>query len=198
MARERDDRPDPQVETNTELLLENNGEGGEIDTTETLDTDPEISDNEIHAVVRRLRDMRAYTLTKPFTEPNTEELLDTDGVETEAEITAAGEAVSADVRTEVEALYKSFLSEYSYVKEANDKFLATLEQALDEDPIDQEEIEAIRNYAESLLLDPVNQRMVYTEYDQEDIVDEALDLTNREAWMDVDIQNENNRDDVDA
>jgi hypothetical protein len=73
------------------------------------------------------------------------------------------------------------------VKEANDKFLSMLEYALNEDLSDPAEQAAIRTYAESLLLDPVVQPMVYDRYVEEDMVDEAEDLANREAWMDIDI-----------
>jgi hypothetical protein len=79
------------------------------------------------------------------------------------------------------------LANYEYVKEANDKFLSMLDHALTEDLSDPEQQEAIRNYAESLLLDPVDQPMSYDRYIEEDMVDEAEDLSNREAWMDINI-----------
>jgi hypothetical protein len=120
-------------------------------------------------------------------EPDTLHLLDTSAVETEAAIASAGEELDAEICDQVNDFYRHCLSTYDYVKEANDKFLAMLDNALSEDISSAAEQDAIRRYAESLLLDPVDQPINYESYLQEDIVDEAEDLTNREAWMDVKI-----------
>lgn len=138
-------------------------------------------------MVRRLRNLRARYFPEPDSEPDTEHLLDTNAVDSEAEIAAAGEQLDPEVCDEINVFYRHCLSTYEYVKEANDKFLAMLDQALDEDISDSEEQAAIRNYAQSLILDPVDQPLVYERYVEEDMVDEAEDLTNREAWMDMDI-----------
>ncbi len=122
----------------------------------------------------------------PGSEPETEALLETNAVEAEAEIAAAGEQVDPETQSEIHAMYRHFLRSYSYVKEANEKFLATLDQALGEEDYVPKQQEAVRNYAQSILFDPLGQQMVYTEYDQEDMADEAQDLTNREAWLDTD------------
>jgi hypothetical protein len=105
----------------------------------------------------------------------------------ESAIASAGEDLDIEVCTEVYEFYRHCLARYEYVKEANDKFLSMLEYALNEDLSDPAEQAAIRTYAESLLLDPVVQPMVYDRYVEEDMVDEAEDLANREAWMDIDI-----------
>jgi hypothetical protein len=138
-------------------------------------------------MIRQLRNLRAHYFPDPDVEPDTEHLLDTSAVDTEAEIAAAGELLDPEVRTEIYEFYRHCLANYEYVKEANDKFLSMLDHALTEDLSDPEQQEAIRNYAESLLLDPVDQPMSYDRYIEEDMVDEAEDLSNREAWMDINI-----------
>jgi hypothetical protein len=60
-----------------------------------------------------------------------------------------------------------------------------LDNALLEDLSDPSEQAAIRKFAESLLLDPVVQPMIYDRYVEEDMIDEAEDLANREAWTDI-------------
>jgi hypothetical protein len=133
----------------------------------------------------RLRDLRARFFPDPNSEPDTLHLLDTNAVDAEAAIAAAGEMLDPEICDEVYDFYRHCLSTYEYVKEANDKFLALLDSALAEDISDLEEEAAIRNYAESLLLDPIDQPQDYDRYAEEDMIDEAEDLTNREAWMDV-------------
>ncbi|GEM_PF-4795759 len=136
-------------------------------------------------MVKPLRNLRARYLPALNLEPDTEHLLDTDAVDLEAAIAAAGERLDRDTCNEVYEFYRHCLARYEYVKEANDKFLSMLEDALSTDQADSTESAAIRSYAESLLLDPIAQPMVYEQYVEEDIVDEAEDLTNREAWMDL-------------
>ncbi|GAC1459155.1 MAG: hypothetical protein NVS2B14_03340 [Chamaesiphon sp.] len=188
MTRDRRYSMEPDIDRSLEPLLDTDDIAeSQIETTETPDMDARMTDTEASAIARRLRDLRSTYLPDLDTEPSTD-LLDADAVDTEAQISAAAEGVDPAVRVEVQALYQRFISEYEYVKEANDKFLAMLDEALNEDNSDAEEQDAIRDYAESLLLDPINQRQVYTDYEQEDIVDSALDLTNREAWMDVDVR----------
>lgn len=132
-------------------------------------------------MAKSLRSLRARYFPDPDREPDTEHLLDTDAVDMEAAIAAASEELDPEVCTEVYEFYRHCLASYEYVKEANDKFLLMLEDALTEDLSDATEQAAIRNYAEGLLLDPVVQPMLYDRYVEEDMVDEAEDLTNQEA-----------------
>lgn len=134
-----------------------------------------------------LRNLRAHYFSDPNVEPDTEHLVDTDAVDMEAAIASAGEDLEPEICIEVYEFYRHCLASYEYVKEANDKFLSMLEDALNQDLSNPAEQIAIRNYAESLLLDPIAQPMVYDSYVEEDMVDEAEDLTNREAWMDINI-----------
>lgn len=60
-----------------------------------------------------------------------------------------------------------------------------LDNALNEDISSVEKQESICQFAESLLLDPIDQPLNCDTYLQEEIVDEAEDLTNRDAWMDI-------------
>lgn len=136
-------------------------------------------------MAKLLRSLRARYFPDPNVEPDTEHLLDTDAVDMEAAIAAASEELDPEVCTEVYEFYRHCLASYEYVKEANDKFLLMLEDALMEDLADATEQAAIRHYAEGLLLDPVVQPMIYDRYVEEDMVDEAEDLTNQEAWMDI-------------
>ncbi|MBF2028594.1 MAG: hypothetical protein IGS48_17825 [Oscillatoriales cyanobacterium C42_A2020_001] len=141
-------------------------------------------------MVQSLRNLRAHYFPDPTVEPDTEHLFDTDAVDMEAAIASAGEDLEPEICTEVYEFYRHCLARYEYVKEANDKFLSMLEDALDEDLSDPTEQVAIRAYAESLLLDPITQPMIYDSYLEEDMVDEAEDLTNREAWMDINVMPE--------
>jgi hypothetical protein len=187
MVRRSSNSPDPEIDRSLEPLLDTDDIAeSRIEITATPDTNATMGTVEASSIAQRLRDLRTAYLPDLDEEPDTEDLLDTDSVDTEADISAAGERVDSAVRVEVQALYQRHLSHYDYVKEANDKFLTMLDDALNETNVDAEEEEAIRDYAESLLLDPVDQRLIFTTYDQEDIVDEAQDLTNREAWMDID------------
>ncbi len=138
-------------------------------------------------MAERLRDLRARFFPDLDLDLDTEHLLDTNSVDTEAAIASAGEELDPEVREQVYDFYRHCLTTYEYVKEANDKFLAMLDNALGEDISDPQQQMAIRNYAESLLLDAVDQPMDYDSYVEEDMVDEAEDLANREAWMDVEI-----------
>lgn len=157
-------------------------------------------------MLSRLRDLR----TRYFTDLDTMEassvedlsteangefphatLTDTNAVETEAEIAAAGESVDPEVRTEIQDLYRRFLGSYEYVKEANEKFLAMLDEALIEDPSLPEQQSSIRAFAESLMLDPIDQPMAYSQYDQDDIIDDAQALTEQEALLFGDAKNLN-------
>jgi hypothetical protein len=138
-------------------------------------------------MAERLRDLRARFFPDPNVELDTEHLLDTNAVDMEAAIAAAGEQLEPEICDEVYDFYRHCLATYEYVKEANDKFLSMLDDALTEDISDPEQQVAIRNYAESLLLDAIDQPMAYDSYVEEDMVDEAEDLANREAWMDVEI-----------
>ncbi|MBC8122697.1 MAG: hypothetical protein H7Y22_12755 [Gemmatimonadaceae bacterium] len=140
--------------------------------------------------------MEASSLEDLSTEANGEEslhatLTDTNAVETEAEIAAAGESVDPEVRTEVQDLYRRFLGSYEYVKEANEKFLAMLDEALLEDPSLPEQQSSIRAFAESLMLDPIDQPMAYSPSDQDDIIDDAQALTEQEALLFGDAKNLN-------
>lgn len=137
-----------------------------------------------------LRFLRARFFPDTNVEPDTLHLLDTTAVDTEAAIAAAGERLDPEIRDEVDDFYRHCLASYEYVKEANDKFLAMLDDALNQDISTLEEQAAIREYAESLLLDPIDQPIEYDGYLQEDMIDEAEDLTNREAWMDVEVSTE--------
>lgn len=141
-------------------------------------------------MVERLRNLRAQYFPDPNVELDTEHLADTSGVDMEAAIAAAGEALDPETCDEVYEFYRHCLATYEYVKEANDKFLTMLDDALSDDVSDPTEQAAIRAYAESLLLDPVAQPMAYDRYVEEAMIDEAEDLTNREAWMDVNVSPE--------
>lgn len=110
-------------------------------------------------------------------------LTDTNAVETEAEVAAASENVAPEVRDVVVDLYRRCLARYEYVKEANDKFQAMLDEELDAEPSSDKAIAAIRRFAESILLDPIDQPMAYTSYDEDDIVDGAQALTQSEAVL---------------
>ncbi len=134
---------------------------------------------------KSLRNLHARYFPDPDLEPDTEHLLDTTAVDAEAAIAAASETLDPAISTEVYEFYRHCLASYEYVKEASDKFLSMLDNALLEDLSDLSEQAEIRNYAESLLLDPTVQPMIYDRYVEEDMVDEAEDLTNRETWMDV-------------
>lgn len=157
-------------------------------------------------MLSRLRDLRtryftdldtmeASSVEDLSTEANRElphaTLTDTNAVETEAEIAAAGESVDPEVRTEIQDLYRRFLGSYEYVKEANEKFLAMLDEALIEDPSLPEQQSSIRAFAESLMLDPIDQPMSYSQYDQDDIIDDAQALTEQEALLFGDAKNLN-------
>jgi hypothetical protein len=141
-------------------------------------------------MAKPLRNLRARYFPDPNAEPDTEHLLDTGAVEMEAAIAAAGEHLDPEICDEVYEFYRHCLAAYEYVKEANDKFLMMLDDALSGDVSDAAEQAAIRTYAESLLLDPIAQPMAYDPYEAESIVDEAEDLTNREAWMDINVPTE--------
>jgi hypothetical protein len=134
---------------------------------------------------QRLRNLRARYFPDPDVELDTQQLLDANAVDAEAAIAAASEQLDPEVCTEVYEFYRHCLARYEYVKEANDKFLSMLDNALAADLSDPDQQDAIRNYADSLLLDPIIQPMVYDPYLEEDLVDEAEDLANREAWMDI-------------
>ncbi len=136
-------------------------------------------------MVKLLRNLRARYLPDPLEDIDTEHLIDTDAVDREAAIAAAGEALDIETCNEIYEFYRHCLARYEYVKEANDKFLSMLDDALGHDASSPTEQASIRTYAESLLLDPIAQPMIYDRYVEEDIVDEAEDLTNREAWMDL-------------
>lgn len=111
-------------------------------------------------------------------------LTDTNSVETEAAQAAASEDLDAEVRSAVIELYRRCLARYEYVKEANDKFLAMLDEGLlQESNIVGEEERKVRAYAESLTLDPVEQPMTVPQYEAEDMVDEAQALTQTEAVL---------------
>ncbi|MGA7935370.1 MAG: hypothetical protein WCA35_17605 [Kovacikia sp.] len=141
-------------------------------------------------MTKSLRNLRVHYFPDPNMEPDTEHLSDTNAVDMEAAIASAGEDLDRETCNEVYEFYRHCLAKYEYVKEANDKFLSMLENALSEDLSNPTEQANIRNYAESLLLDPLAQPMVYDQYVEEDMVDEAEDLTNREAWMDINISPE--------
>jgi hypothetical protein len=136
-------------------------------------------------MAKSLRNLRARYFPDPAEETDTEHLLDTSAVDMEAAIADASETLDPEISTEVYEFYRHCLANYEYVKEANDKFLSMLDNALLEDLSDPSEQAAIREFAESLLLDPVVQPMSYDRYVEEDMVDEAEDLANREAWMDI-------------
>ncbi|BAC88031.1 hypothetical protein [Gloeobacter violaceus] len=120
-------------------------------------------------------------------------LTDTDAVEAEAEEAAAAEGLDPEVRQAVTDLYRRCLARYEYVKEANEKFLAMLDEGLMSDLSDNEEEQKIRKFAESLTLDPVDQPMAFANYEAEDIVDEAQALTEKEAVLFGDDTNLDNR-----
>lgn len=138
-------------------------------------------------MAKPFRNLRARYFPDPYVELDTEHLSDTSAVDTEAAIASASESLDVETCTEVYEFYRHCLARYEYVKEANDKFLMMLDDALNEDLSDPVEQAAIRDYAESLLLDPIAQPMVYEQYLEEDMVDEAEDLANREAWMDINV-----------
>lgn len=146
-------------------------------------------------MLARLREIRAQyfqdleTLSEPEISGDHAPLTDTDAVEAEAATSAAAEKVSPEIQEVVVDLYQRSLKQFEYVKEANDKFIAMLEEALDEDPSNEKTQFAIHQFAESLLLDPVMQPMSYTAADQDDIVDSAQGLTQQEAVLYGDASN---------
>ena len=110
-------------------------------------------------------------------------LTDTNAVEAEAEIAAAGEGLDPEIRSTVIELYRRCVQRYEYVKEANDKFLAMLDEGLALDAGDTGLEAQIREYAEKLTLDPIDQPMEVPSYEADDIIDEAQALTQTEAVL---------------
>lgn len=146
-------------------------------------------------MLARLREIRAQyfqdleTLSMPEVSGSNAPLIDTDAVEAEAATSAAAEKVSPEIQEVIIDLYQRSLKQYEYVKEANDKFIAMLEEALEEDPSNPKTQAAVHQFAESLLLDPVMQPMSYNSYDQDDMIDSAQGLTQQEAVLYGDASN---------
>jgi len=140
-------------------------------------------------MLERLQDLRARyfqdldTLVDLGAVDDLGQLTDTNAVETEAEVAAASENVMPEVREVVVDLYRRCLARYEYVKEANDKFLAMLDEELAVEPSSDKAIAAIRRFAESILLDPIDQPMAFTHYDEDDVVDGAQVTTQAEAVL---------------
>ncbi|MBC7883620.1 MAG: hypothetical protein H7Y37_20210 [Anaerolineae bacterium] len=146
-------------------------------------------------MLARLRELRAQyfqdleSLSEPEMSGGHATLTDTDAVEAEAATSSAAERVSPEIQEVVIDLYQRSLKQFEYVKEANDKFIAMLEEALDEDPSNAKTQTAIREFAESLLLDPVMQPLSYSAAEQDDIIDSAQGLTQQEAVLYGDASN---------
>jgi hypothetical protein len=146
-------------------------------------------------MLARLREIRAQyfqnleTLSEPEVSSSHAPLTDTNAVEAEANTSAAAEKVSPEIQEVVIDLYQRSLKQFEYVKEANDKFMAMLEEALDEDPSNAKTQAAIHQFAESLLLDPSMQPLSYSAAEQDDIIDSAQGLTQQEAVLFGDASN---------
>lgn len=97
------------------------------------------------------------------------------------------------MREAVLDLYQRCLERYEYVKEANEKFLAMLDEGLLTDLTGSDEQQRIRAFAENLTLDPIDQPMHYASYEEEDIVDEAQGLIDKETILFGDDDNLDNR-----
>ncbi|AGY59316.1 hypothetical protein [Gloeobacter kilaueensis] len=152
-------------------------------------------------MLQRLRELRSRyfgdldsALIEPQPRPSGEATLtDTNAVDTEAELAAAAESVDPEVREAVLDLYQRCLERYEYVKEANEKFLAMLDEGLLTDLTGSDEQQRIRAFAENLTLDPIDQPMHYASYEEEDIVDEAQGLIDKETILFGDDDNLDNR-----
>jgi hypothetical protein len=146
-------------------------------------------------MLARLREIRAQyfqnleTLSEPEVSSSHAPLTDTNAVEAEANTSAAAEKVSPEIQEVVIDLYQRSLKQFEYVKEANDKFMAMLEEALDEDPSNAKTQAAIHQFAESLLLDPSMQPLSYSAAEQDDSIDSAQGLTQQEAVLFGDASN---------
>jgi hypothetical protein len=146
-------------------------------------------------MLARLREIRAQyfqnmeTLSEPEISGSHAALTDTNAVEAEANTSAAAEKVSPEIQEVIVDLYQRSLKQFEYVKEANDKFIAMLEEALEEDPGNAKTQAAIHHFAESLLLDPSMQPLSYSAAEQDDIIDSAQGLTQQEAVLFGDASN---------